>query len=101
MRVIVFFDLPVQTVEQRQEYTRFRKYLLKDGFLMMQESVYCKLALNLSAAGAVMENVCKNKPADGLVQMLIITEKQFGRMEYVVGEAHSEIVDSDERTIFL
>lgn len=101
MRVIVFFDLPVQTVEQRQEYTRFRKYLLKDGFLMMQESVYCKLALNLSAAGAVMENVRRNKPADGLVQMLIITEKQFGRMEYVVGEAHSEIVDSDERTIFL
>ena len=68
---------------------------------MMQESVYCKLALNMSAAGAVMENVRRNKPPEGLVQMLVVTEKQFGRMEYVVGESHSEIIDSDERTIFL
>lgn len=68
---------------------------------MMQESVYCKLALNMSVAGVVMENVRRNKPHEGLVQMLVVTEKQFGRMEYVVGEAHSEIIDSDERTVFL
>lgn len=101
MRVIVFFDLPVQTSEQRREYAQFHKHLIKDGFVMMQESVYCKLALNLSAAGAVMESIRRNKPPEGLVQMLVVTEKQFGRMEYVVGESHSEIVDSDERTVFL
>lgn len=101
MRVLVFFELTVQTSEQRRQYTKFHKHLIKDGFLMMQESVYCKLALNLSAASAIMENIRRNKPPEGLVQMLVITEKQFGRMEYVVGESHSEIVDSDERTIFL
>ena len=101
MRVIVFFDLPVQTVEQRREYTQFHKNLIKNGFIMMQESVYCKLALNMSAAGAIMENVRRNKPPEGLVQMLVITEKQYARMEYVVGESQSEIIDSDERTIFL
>ena len=101
MRVIVFFDLPVQTSEQRREYTQFRKHLVKNGFIMMQESVYCKLALNMSAVGAIMENVRRNKPPEGLVQMLVVTEKQFARMEYVVGEAQSEIIDSDERTIFL
>lgn len=101
MRVIVFFDLPVQTAAQRQNYTRFRKHLTRSGFLMMQESVYCKLALNMSAAGAVMESVRQNKPPEGLVQMLVVTEKQFARMEFVVGESHSEIIDSDERTIFL
>lgn len=68
---------------------------------MMQESVYCKLALNMSVAGAIMENVRQNKPPEGLVQMLVVTEKQFARMEFVVGEACSEIVDSDERTVFL
>lgn len=68
---------------------------------MMQESVYCKLALNMSAAGAIMESIRQNKPSEGLVQMLVITEKQFARMEFVVGEAHSEVIDSDERTIFL
>lgn len=101
MRVIVFFDLPVQTPAQRQNYTRFRKHLTRSGFLMMQESVYCKLALNMSAAGAVMESVRQNKPPEGLVQMLVVTEKQFARMEFVVGESHSEIIDSDERTVFL
>ena len=68
---------------------------------MMQESVYCKLALNMSVAGAIMENVRQNKPPEGLVQMLVVTQKQFARMEFVVGEACSEIVDSDERTVFL
>lgn len=101
MRVIVFFDLPVQTVEQRREYTQFHKNLIKNGFIMMQESVYCKLALNMSAASAIMENVRRNKPPEGLVQMLVITEKQYARIEYVVGESQSEIIDSDERTIFL
>ena len=101
MRVIVFFDLPVQTSAERREYAQFRKHLVKNGFIMMQESVYCKLALNMSAAGAIMEAVRQHKPPAGLVQMLVVTEKQYARMEFVVGESHSEIVDSDERTIFL
>ena len=101
MRVIVFFDLPVQTSAERREYSVFRKHLIRNGFIMMQESVYSKLALNLSAASAIMETVRKNKPPSDLVQMLVITEKQFARMEFVVGESHSEIIDSAERTILL
>ena len=46
MRVLVFFDLPVLTAKERREYRRFRNELLKNGFIMLQESVYCKLALN-------------------------------------------------------
>jgi len=101
MRVIVFFDLPVQTSAERREYSRFRKQLIRNGFIMMQESVYSKLALNMSAAAAVMEAVRREKPPEGLVQMLVITEKQYARMEYVVGERNSEIIDTDERTIYL
>lgn len=101
MRVIVFFDLPVQTSAERREYSRFRKQLIRNGFIMMQESVYSKLALNMSAAAAIMEAVRREKPPEGLVQMLVITEKQYARMEYVVGERNSEIVDTDERTIYL
>lgn len=101
MRVMVFFDLPVQTSAERREYARFRKHLIRNGFIMVQESVYAKLALNMSAAGAIMEAVRREKPPAGLVQMLVITEKQYTRMEYVVGEHKSEIIDSDERTIYL
>lgn len=56
MRVLVFFDLPVITAENRRAYVKFRKFLLKNGFLMLQESVYCKLALN---GTAVNSNECE------------------------------------------
>ena len=75
------FDLPVETTAQRREYTKFRKYLIKNGFLMMQESIYCRLAQNSSAADFLVDNVRKNKPPEGLVQALTITEKQFGKIE--------------------
>ena len=42
MRLLVFFDLPVESASQRKEYRLFRKFLIKDGYLMMQESVYAK-----------------------------------------------------------
>lgn len=57
MRVMVLFDLPVLSDSERREYTRFRKFLIKSGFLMMQESVYVKLALNQTAAQSICEQV--------------------------------------------
>lgn len=99
MRVLVFFDLPTLTCENRREYARFRKFLIKNGFLMMQESVYSKMALNQTVAASVVGRVKKNKPAEGLVQMMTITEKQYNRMEYVCGEFNSEVLCSDERLV--
>lgn len=101
MRILVFFDLPVITVENRRAYTKFRKHLLKSGFMMLQESVYCKLALNGTAANAVVENIHKNKPDEGLVQVLVVTEKQYAKMEIIVGTVQSEVLDSDERLVVL
>ena len=101
MRVIVFFDLPTETAKDRHEYGKFRRSLLKSGFMMMQESVYIKLALNQNNAISIVESIRKIKPAKGLVQVLTITEKQFQRMEFITGKHHSDIVDSDERLLIL
>lgn len=101
MRVIVFFDLPTTTSAERKEYARFRKDLVRNGFLMMQESVYCKLALNATTANSIMEAVRAVKPARGLIQMLTVTEKQYAKMEFVLGEFHTQIIDSDERLVIL
>lgn len=101
MRVMVFFDLPVATAENRRNYAKFRKYLIKTGFVMVQESVYSKLALNTTIANAVMRNVRNNKPPEGLVQMLSITEKQYSRIEFLVGEAKGNVIESDERLVIL
>lgn len=101
MRVVVFFDLPVLTAKDRREYRNFRKYLIKGGFLMLQESVYCKLVPNSNAADAVADNIRRNKPSGGLVQLLKVTEKQYSKMENIVGEKKTNILDTDERLVFL
>lgn len=101
MRVLVMFDLPMTTSAERKEYTRFRKYLIRSGFLMVQESIYCKLSPNSTLADAVVENVRKNKPEKGLVQVLRVTEKQYAKMEFIVGEGKSEVLSTDDRLVIL
>lgn len=101
MRVLVFLDLPVITEENRRAYRKFRKFLLKNGFLMLQESVYCKLALNSTAVRTIVDNVHKNKPEEGLIQLLTVTEKQYAKMDIIIGNIKNEILDSDERLVIL
>ena len=101
MRVLVFFDLPTETLEDRRNYSRFRKLLLKNGFLMLQESVYCRMLPNGTAEKTVLELIRKYRPPACLVQVLTVTEKQFAKMEYITGEAQHEVVDTDERLIVL
>ena len=101
MRLIVFFDLSVATSAERREYARFRKFLIKSGFVMMQESVYSKIILNNTAGDALKENVRKNRVKGGIIQMLTVTEKQFAAIEYVTGEKHTDIIDSDERFVLI
>ena len=62
MRILVMFDLPVGTESERKNYRLFRKHLIKSGFLMLQESVYCKIAQNTTVADAIIANVRKNRP---------------------------------------
>lgn len=101
MRVIVMFDLPVTTSKNMRDYRMFRKYLIKSGFMMLQESVYCKLVPNSNVGDAVVNNLKKHKPEEGLVQVLKVTENQFSKMEYIVGTKNNNVIDSDERIIVL
>lgn len=101
MRVLVFFDLPTETSENKREYRKFHRLLIKNGFLMMQESVYCRMLLTPGAGRAVLDIIRKNRPSDGIVQVMTVTEKQFAGMEYITGEHHSEVIESDERLIII
>ena len=101
MRVIVFFDLPVLTESNRREYRTFRKFLIKSGFMMVQESVYCKLAQNSSVADIMVDNIKKNKTPEGLVQVLRVTEKQYNKMDFIVGEKTGDVLTTTERLVIL
>lgn len=101
MRVVVFFDLPITTIQGIRAYTKFRRFLLKDGFIMMQESVYSKLAQNQLAANALISHVRKNSPDEGLIQILTVTEKQYSNMEMIIGNKKDDVINSSERMIIL
>ncbi len=98
MRLICFFDLPTETAKERKDYRLFRKFLLKDGYLPLQESVYAKLVINEGAAGYAVARMRKNRPPKGLVQVLKVSEAQFATMEYVTGnrEAYDELDTVEE-----
>ncbi|NLY09586.1 MAG: CRISPR-associated endonuclease Cas2 [Tissierellia bacterium] len=101
MRIMVFFDLPTVSSEDLREYRIFRKELIKLGFMMLQESVYVRLALNATVEKAMIDKLRKIKPEKGLVQVLSITEKQYNNMETLVGEVKSETLDTDDRMVIL
>lgn len=95
------FDLPVLTSKNRRDYRWFQKFLVKSGFMMMQESIYCKLVSNQTGAETVLKSVRANKPPEGLVQALLITEKQYSRMEFIVGNSKSDVIATEESVVDL
>ncbi len=101
MRMLLMFDLPTETAEDRKNYRRFRKFLLSEGFLMHQYSVYSKLLLNGSAKRSILDRLTKNKPPSGKVTVLTVTEKQFSRMIYLSGTSDLSIANTDKRVVFL
>ena len=101
VRLIVYFDLPVKTADDRRQYSRFHKYLLMQGFVMMQESIYSKIALNSTAADAIKSNLRANKPRTGNVQILSVSERQYQSIECLVGEINKEVVDTLDRFVVL
>lgn len=101
MRILLFFDLPVTTALNRRNYRRFVKHLKKNGFAMMQESVYVKMCLNQSSANLSINTIKNNKPPAGNVFALIVTERQFGTIEFIVGDYATDIIQSDQRLLEL
>lgn len=101
MRMLIFFDLPTESSDDKRAYRKFRKLLIQNGFFMLQESVYCRMVLNKSVENSVAEIIRRNKPPNGLIQLLTVTEKQFSQMEYISGECTTDVINSEERVIVL
>lgn len=101
MRMILMFDMPTETAEERKAYRKFRKFLLSEGFIMHQFSIYSRLLLNNSANKAMIERLQANNPKKGTITLLTVTEKQFARMIYLHGERDNSIANSDKRVVFL
>jgi CRISPR-associated protein Cas2 len=86
MWIFVMFDLPVVLDEERKAASDFRKKLLKDGFSMHQFSVYVRVCSSREDAETHSNRVKINVPHNGLVSVLMITDKQFGMIKNYWGK---------------
>ena len=85
MRILVFFDLPVNSASARREATRFRNFLLKDGYHMVQYSVYVRICNGADSVDMHRRRLKGNLPKNGSVRMLVVTEKQYESIEILIG----------------
>ena len=102
MRMICMFDLPVETSEEQRIYRTFRKNLIKEGFIMMQYSVYIRTCPNRGYCTRLENRMQKFMPEKGNVRIIVITEKQYENMKFLVGkpEAKSKKIDCNQLSLF-
>ncbi|MDF1573468.1 MAG: CRISPR-associated endonuclease Cas2 [Bacteroidales bacterium] len=97
MWVFVFFDLPTDTKKERRDYTRFRKKLQKDGFSMLQFSIYTRHSSSRENATIHMKRVKAFLPPKGEIIMFTMTDKQYGAMEFFRGPKVAKAPDTPKQ----
>ena len=86
MRILVFFDLPVKTKRERRIATQFRNFLLKDGYYMVQFSVYARVCNGNDMVELHKKRLKMIIPDEGSIRVLVITEKQYENIEIFLGK---------------
>jgi CRISPR-associated protein Cas2 len=101
MWIFVFFDLPVGTKQERQTATRFRNRLLKDGYMMIQFSVYARICNGHDRVDKHMQRLNAQIPSRGSVRVIQITDKQYERMKILVGtKKNNEKAQAEQLVLF-
>jgi CRISPR-associated protein Cas2 len=101
MRLLLFFDLPIIVDRQKRAYTHFLKAIKRQGFYMLQYSVYVKLNMDQRAAESSIKQVKEILPKEGYVAILMVTERQFASIQYLLGEPDSDVIANDDRLVIL
>lgn len=101
MWLFVFFDLPTNTKKERKKYTQFRAHLLKDGFIMMQFSVYTRICKGDDSVETHKKRVKEHIPPKGNVRMISITDLQYSKMETLIGiKSKEEKLEKQQLLLF-
>ena len=102
MRILIFFDLPTKDKADRHAYTVFRRFLINDGYDMLQWSVYSRFVNGVTQVDKHVRRLVQNVPERGSVRYLQLTEKQFANMRLLIGEkSHQEKkVNKDQMLLF-
>lgn len=86
MRLLLFFDLPMVSKAEKRAYVQFRRFLLDDGYDMIQWSVYGRLLNGSDAHIKHLKRLAEHLPPAGSVRCMTVTEKQFAGIQLLVGK---------------
>jgi len=102
MRLMVFFDLPVKSKTDRRIYQQFRTFLIRDGYDMMQFSIYCRVCNGEDAVDKHVRRLRSNLPEKGNIRCLQVTDKQYGKMLFLVGKPgpNERKIDASQLLLF-
>lgn len=75
--ILVMYDMPVENTDDRRCYTKFRKFLLRNGYIAMQKSVYVKLLRSIARTNLEVAAVCSAAPSSGTINILPLTINSF------------------------
>lgn len=100
MRIILMFDLPSKEDYEKKEYRVFHNALIKNGYVMMQFSIYIKATNSHTKIKREVDKIRKYIPKSGNIRVLSITEKQYLNMEIILGHKNiNEIYNNSRRYI--
>ncbi len=99
MWLFTMFDLPVKTKDEKRNYARFRKFLLGEGFIQLQYSVYAKFCSTRENAEKYCRYVEGAVPEKGKVRVIMVTDKQFGDMISLYGKSVQDIEKKPEQLL--
>jgi CRISPR-associated protein Cas2 len=85
MRLLLFFDLPMVSKAEKRAYVQFRRFLLNDGYDMIQWSVYGRLLNGADAEEKHLKRLANSLPPAGSIRCMTVTEKQFAGIRLLVG----------------
>lgn len=97
MWVFVYFDLPTETKKERKNYSIYRKSLIKDGFSMIQYSIYARHCNSRENAEVHKKRAKTYMPEKGEVMIMEITDKQFGMIEFFRGARSVDKPDTPQQ----
>ena len=93
MWLMIMFDLPTTTKKDRKSYQWFHKELEKEGYMMLQYSVYGKIFSSPDSANHGKKRIkdfIERNIKHGNIRMLLFTDKQFSNMEIIIGQESIE-----------
>ncbi len=101
MWLFVFFDLPVGSKAERRAATRFRNFLIKDGYMMLQFSVYARICNGQDNVDKHFKKLEHSLPSKGSVRAIQITDKQYARQKILVGkQKNNEETKAEQLLLF-